>query len=89
MIRGISRQIIEVNQIDNRYFEKAWLVVKPEYSSVGASAIEREADSYLTTIKPPYNLTNKKLSVRTLMNTLVSVLFGCALTAAIMQSGLF
>ena len=33
MVRGISRQIIEVPDTGNIYYEKAYLVVKPEFSN--------------------------------------------------------
>ena len=31
MIRGVSKQIIEVKETDNLYYESAYLVVKPEF----------------------------------------------------------
>lgn len=30
MLRGVNRQIIEVNETDSRYFEKAILYVRPD-----------------------------------------------------------
>ena len=33
MIKGINRQIIEINQTGSLYYEKALLIVKPEFSS--------------------------------------------------------
>ena len=32
MLRGVNRQIIEVNETDSRYFEKAILYVRPDCS---------------------------------------------------------
>lgn len=89
MIKAVSRQILEVNYTENKYFEKAWLVVKPEYSCIGAAAIENEAHSYLTAIRPPYNLKHKRLSLNTLLNTVISALFGCIITACCLHYGLF
>ncbi len=89
MIKAVSRQILEVNHTDNKYFEKAWLVINPEYSSVGANEIEREAGFYLSSIRPPYNLTNKKVPVRSLVNSVLSALAGCILTFCSFYYGLF
>ncbi len=36
MVRGVSRQIIEVPDTGNIYYEKAYLVVKPEFSDDSA-----------------------------------------------------
>ena len=89
MLKAVSRQILEVNNTDNRYFEKAWLVVKPEYSCIGADSIENEAHSYLTAIRPPYNLKHRRLSVNTLLNTIISALIGSIITACCLHHGLF
>lgn len=53
MIRGISRQIIEVKETGNIYYESAYLVVKPEYASAERELLEREARKILRSLDAP------------------------------------
>ena len=87
MIKGISRQIIEVTETQNNYFERAWLVVKPEYLNVGASRLESEAEGYLRNIKPPCSMRNRKGLLMRIVGLCSAALGGSAVTAAIMLSG--
>lgn len=89
MIKGINRQIIEVTQTENNYFEKAWLVIKPEYINAGASAIEREAEKYLKGLKPPHSMRSCKALVLRVLSLVCAAISGGLLTAAVLRSGLF
>ena len=82
MIKGISRQIIEVNQTDNEYFERAWLVIKPEYLNVGAAKLEKESERYLKNIKPPYTITQHRSLLMRFLSLLSAAVGGGVLTAA-------
>lgn len=87
MIKGISRQIIEVTETQNNYFERAWLVVNPEYLNVGASRIEREAEGYLRNLKPPYSMRNKKGLLMRIVSLFSAAVGGSVITAAVLLSG--
>ena len=52
MIKAISRQVLEVFDTGNAYFEKAWLMVSPEFSSSDSERLEAEAEDYLIGIEP-------------------------------------
>ena len=43
MLRGTNRSIIEINETENQYFEKALLFVKPEYINLSPERLNREA----------------------------------------------
>ncbi len=43
MIKGISKQIIEVQDTQSQYYEKAYFVVRPEFSAMEQALLEREA----------------------------------------------
>lgn len=59
MIKGVNKQIIEVYDTGNKYFEKAILFVKPEYMSENEQGLRKEANRLLTEIgNPP--IRNKK-----------------------------
>jgi len=47
MIKGINRQVLELNDTGNEYFEKAILFVKPEYSGLGEGKLRERAGSVL------------------------------------------
>ena len=50
MIRGAKKQIIEVLNTENEYFEKAILVVSAEYSEMGKLKLDRYAKEYISDI---------------------------------------
>ena len=54
MLRGVNRQIIEVKDTGSRYFERALLIVRPEFAQMQPGQLEREADKYLASVgRPP------------------------------------
>ena len=42
MIRGINRQIIEVNDTENDYFERALFFVSPDYCDAERAVLEHD-----------------------------------------------
>ena len=44
MIKGVSRQIVEVNQTECDYFERIIFIVRPEYKAACQSVLRSEAD---------------------------------------------
>lgn len=48
MIKGVNRRIIEVNDTDNKYFERAMLFVSPTYAEAEESKLKKEADEILS-----------------------------------------
>ena len=46
MIKGINRSIIEVLDTGSVYYERALLVIKPEYASAQRELLEQEAKSF-------------------------------------------
>lgn len=43
MIKGINRQVVEVNETDCDYFERILFFVKPEYASISEGKIRERA----------------------------------------------
>ena len=56
MIRGINKQIIEVLDTGNTYYEKAYLIIKPEFCTAEPELLEREARKVLKTMDAPSNM---------------------------------
>ncbi len=47
MIKGVNRQIIEVMDTGNAYFERAMLVVRPGFTDTEAGRLREEAQKLL------------------------------------------
>ena len=60
MVRGVSRQIIEVPDTGNIYYEKAYLVVKPEFSDAERTLLEKEAKRVLRSMDAPSGMKTKR-----------------------------
>ena len=60
MIKGINRQIIEDTETGSIYYERALLVVRPEYASAQRALLEREARRMLKTMKAPSVIKPKR-----------------------------
>lgn len=43
MIKGVNRQVLEIHDTGNKYFEKALLFVKPEYSTLNENRLRDAA----------------------------------------------
>ena len=47
LLRGVNRQIIEINETDDIYFEKAVLYVRPEYADGQTAELQESAHVFL------------------------------------------
>lgn len=81
MVRGISRQIIEVPDTGNIYYEKAYLVVKPEFSNAQRTLLEKEAKRVLRTMDAPSRIKLKNKKWMTVLRFLVAALVGAGIMA--------
>lgn len=50
MIKGVNRQVLEIHDTGNDYFEKALFFVKPEYSTINERKLHEQA---LQSLKSP------------------------------------
>lgn len=48
MIKGINHQIIEITHTDNMYYERALLVLRPQYADIERELLEQEAHKLLS-----------------------------------------
>ena len=66
MLRGTNRSIIEINETENKYFEKVLLFVKPEFGTLPVERLKREANRMVGGISfSPMGL-NRHISARKL-----------------------
>ena len=65
MIKGVNRQIIEVNSTDSIYFEKAVFWLRPEVRELPAEVSRAEAEKYIRIF--PEMRRKKKVSRKTVL----------------------
>ena len=81
MMKGVSKQILEVSNTENPYFEKIIFFVKPEHQNTDYNKLKKEAESVVAvTQRPPRIRLTKKQILRTIAGSLLFTLAGCAIT---------
>ncbi|MEE1503601.1 MAG: hypothetical protein UGF89_05055 [Acutalibacteraceae bacterium] len=65
MIKGVNKQVLEINETQNGFFEKAIFFVKPEYSGMGEGRLKESAKKEIENAgKPPvrsYKYKNERI----------------------------
>lgn len=70
MIKGVTKKIIEINNTDSVYFEKAIFYLRPEMRELPDQFLRDEANRYLS--KSGLKYTKSKLSLRIARTVIVS-----------------
>ena len=52
VIRGVNKQIVEINYTNDDYIEKAILIINPEKSGLPQETINQKADDYMQNLFP-------------------------------------
>ena len=77
MIKGVNKQVLEISETQNGFFEKAIFFVKPEYSGMGEGRLKESARKEIESAgKPPvrsYKYKNDRIK-NILKATIVFVL---------------
>lgn len=81
MIKGVNKQILEVTNTENPYFERIIFFVKPEYKELDRSKLQKEAEALATLAqKPPKIHLPKKRIFSLIGGSLLFLLSGFALS---------
>lgn len=81
MIKGINRSIIEVSETGSVYYERAILVIKPEYASVQRDVLENEARKILGEMGAPSSLKRGHSKIKKAALLILSASVGAFITA--------
>ncbi len=76
MIKGVNKQIIELTDTGNLYYEKAWLVVKPEYTAAQEQLLLSEARKILKGAGLPSTMKPKRSAKYLILPTIIASLVG-------------
>ena len=75
MIKGVSKQILEVTNTDNPYFDK------PEHQSTDRKKLQKEAEAVAALKqKPPKLKLTKHQIIKTAVLSLLFTMAGCGIT---------
>lgn len=81
-LKGVSKQIVEINYTRDDYVQKAILIINPEKNHLSQSIINKKAQTYLNTLNLP--LSSKiKLSKKDIAKRLVYVVSGAIIMSLI------
>lgn len=83
MIKGINHQMIEVCDTDNRYYERAFLVLRPEYASATRDILEKEAKKLISQMDTVSVANNKKLMRKKILHAFVFSTLGAFISACV------
>lgn len=77
MVKGVNKNIIEINNTGNKYFERVILFISSDYSFVSTQKLEAEADNYLLSLDkkniPKYSIRSKHLKRQRTKLLLISI----------------
>ena len=85
MIKGIKKQMIEVNNIDHPYYERAFLIVKPEYSYFKERILKREAKEVINGFTIPRFKEKRCNILKKVIKMGIAAGIGAGLTALAMM----
>ncbi len=80
MLKGINRYVIEVTNTDNIYYERAILIVRPEFAEEERRVLEKEAKKMLKEMNAPSIIKNKKQIIKRVLCLFGAVATGVLLT---------
>lgn len=81
VIKGVNKQILEVTNTENPYFDKIIFFVKPEYNSLDRKKLQKEAETVAAvTQKPPKARISKKRVIMVVSNSVLFTLAGFAIS---------
>ncbi|MEE0858137.1 MAG: hypothetical protein U0M12_01550 [Acutalibacteraceae bacterium] len=85
MIKGINRTMIEVTDTGNVYYERALLVLRPEYANVQRGLLEKEAKKMLVSMTAPSAIKKSHAILYWVLRLGGSALAGAIVTLILMQ----
>ncbi|MDO4749002.1 MAG: hypothetical protein Q4A12_07505 [Eubacteriales bacterium] len=83
MIKGINHMVIEVADTDNRYYERAFLVLRPECASISRELLEKEARKLLSSMDTVSSAKPKSVLLSRLLTACMFFSIGALLSTTI------
>lgn len=65
VIKGVNKQVLEINETQNSFFEKAIFFVKPEYSNLSEGRLRETAEKQFNSAgAPPEGRERKRIFIK-------------------------
>ena len=71
MIKGINQNIIEIKDIQNTYYDRAILFLKPEYAEKSISFLEKEAKIVVKSAGKPSYIKKETIPNKIIFKTML------------------
>ena len=82
MLKGVNRQVVEIAQPENKYFERILFFVKPEYSDVSVRRLTLQAQHAVPPgDRPPRQPGTRRTRLRELLRAAACAGAGAGLLA--------
>ena len=79
MIKGVNKQVLEINETQNSFFEKAIFFVKPEYSGMAEGRLQESAKKELEdSCCPPAQKRFRAIKVKSALGYTLCFIAGIA-----------
>lgn len=76
MIKGVNHKIIEITDTESIYYERAFLLVRPQYEEVEEAVLRKEAKKLLSDVGTPSSIKGKRTFFYWFLRTVPPVLAG-------------
>lgn len=88
MIKGVNKQVLEIAETENGFFEKAIFFVKPEYSGMSEGRLRESARKEMESAgKPPLSKGRSSQKLKIVLTLCVGFVAG--VVAAVAFHGIF
>ena len=84
LVKGVNKNVIELGDTGNQYYDKAILFLKPEYADVQHDVLEKEAKKLLKQVGITASVKRKNKYIYWFIRLSLSAGFGAAITAIAM-----
>lgn len=88
MVKGVNKQIIEINGEDSDYFDRAILFVKPERKFLTKKNLEKQANSYVSGLEGKSVKEKKPFFSKTTVLKYLAAAAGSSLLTSIIMAGI-
>ena len=85
LIKGVNKQVIEINDTGNQYYDHAILFLRPEYADAQREVLEKEAKKLLKKIDTTSTARRKNRFIYWAIRLIPGVLFGAIISILIMR----
>lgn len=84
LVKGVNKNVIELGDTGNQYYDKAILFLKPEYADVQHDVLEKEAKKLLKQVGITASIKRKNKYIYWFIRLSLSAGLGAAITAIVM-----